>query len=169
MAADIFLVFDGASGVNSLTVEGETADSVLKDKKAIELMSFSWGVSNPVYVGQGSGMGAGKASFSDLTVSKYVDNATAALGTACATGDHFPKVELYARRSGGKQNNYVVYTMTEVFISSVSMSGSGGDVAMESVSLAYATIQVDYYGQDATGAIATTPKTFTYKLKENTV
>jgi type VI secretion system secreted protein Hcp len=56
MAFDAFLKLDG--------IDGESADA--KYKGAIEILSFSWGVSNAGSHGSGSGGGAGKASFQDL-------------------------------------------------------------------------------------------------------
>ncbi len=40
-------------------------------------------------------------------------------------------------------------------------------VRTESVGLAYAKIQVDYFGQDEKGAKEAAPKTFTYDLPAN--
>ena len=58
MATDMFLELKG--------VEGETIDKVYKDKKAMDILAWSWGMSNTGTFHAGSGGGAGKANVQDL-------------------------------------------------------------------------------------------------------
>ena len=57
MASDIFAKIGD--------IKGESADS--KHKGEIDILSFSWGVTNSGTIGGGGGGGAGKATFHDLS------------------------------------------------------------------------------------------------------
>ena len=60
MATDIFLTLDG--------IKGESIDD--KHKEAIDVVSWSWGLSNEGTFHSGSGGGAGKANFQDISITK---------------------------------------------------------------------------------------------------
>src|SRR4051794_41390706 len=51
----------------------------------IDVLAFSWGVSNSSTGSLGSGAGEGKANFNDLSITKLVDKASPMLFKACAT------------------------------------------------------------------------------------
>src|SRR5215831_10842790 len=93
MAVDMFLKLDG--------IEGESKDH--KHAGEIELLSFSWGVSNSSQVGcAGGGGGAGKANFSSFSFMKRVDSATPQLMLSCATGEHIKSGLITVRKAGEK-------------------------------------------------------------------
>ena len=120
MAVDVFLKID--------EVKGESRDS--EHKEEIDVLAWSWGVSNSGTYHLGGGAGAGKANFQDITVTKYVDKASPSFMNSCASGAHYPKAVMVARKSGGKKPiNYFTITMDKVFVSSYQTggSGSGGD------------------------------------------
>ena len=75
MAADIFAKIGD--------IKGESLDAKHKDE--VEVLSWSWGVSQSSSITRGGG-GAGKASFHDLNFTHHVDKASPALLRACATG-----------------------------------------------------------------------------------
>ena len=60
------------------------------------------------------------------------------------------------RKAGGDNPiEYLVYNFTNVFVTAVQWSGSGGggdDVPMESVSFSFEQATIDYTPQDDTGA-----------------
>ena len=61
-----------------------------------------------------------------------------------ATADHqvFPSMTLYLPNEDGTSNNYLVYELKEVMVSSYQTGASGGgDMPTESVSLSYAKIK----------------------------
>lgn len=93
----------------------------------------------------GSGGGAGKASFSDLSLMLHVNKATPMLAKMCAAGRHFPKSTLTVRKAGGDPKEYYKVVMYDVVVSSYQFSpNSGGDRPMESLSLNFAKIEWDY-------------------------
>src|ERR1039458_3709610 len=93
MAIEYFLKLDG--------IQGESLSA--KHTNEIELSSWSWGASNPVHM-DGSGMSAGKVSFSDISVSKPVDKASAKLLELCCTGKHVTPGLLSCSKSTGDKN-----------------------------------------------------------------
>lgn len=135
MAVDMFLKIEG--------IEGE---STSKDHKGeIDVMSFSWGVSNSSHVGTGGGGGAGKSVPSDFSFQKRLDKASPSLALACATGQHIRLATLQSVRNTDKGNafTFLVIKLTDLLVSSYSVSG-GGDVPTDSFSLNFAKIEFDY-------------------------
>jgi type VI secretion system secreted protein Hcp len=147
-ATDYFLVITG--------VKGETGDSEFKGKNGIDIQSWSWGESNPTTAGAGGGLGAGKVSVQDLHFTAMLSTASAPLVAACATGKHFEKVQLFARKAGGKkQETYFEITLNHVLVTSYQVGGSsGGDIVpVDQVSLAFGKIQLSYKPQKADGSL----------------
>lgn len=145
-------------------VDGEAKDT--KHTSEMEIMSFSFGVSNQGSGAIGVGSGASKARVNDLTVTKYVDKASPGLFQNCCIGKSFGSAKLTVRKAGGTDPvEYLVYDMDEVFITNVSTSGSdGGGIATESISLNFAKITMTYTEQNADGSAgAATPKWYSVK------
>ena len=107
----------------------------------------------------GGGMGAGKANIQDLSFTKYIDVSTPDLMLATCNGRHFDEAKLTVRKAGEKPLEYLIITMTDLIITSVSTGGSGGeDRLTENVTLNFAKVQVDYAEQTPTGAPGGKPK-----------
>jgi type VI secretion system secreted protein Hcp len=138
-AFDAFLKIDG--------IDGESTDR--RHPREIQVLSFSWGVSNSGAGHVGGGGGAGKVSVQDLHIMKEVDKATPKLMLACATGKHIAKAVLTLRKSGGDRSEaYLKITMEDVLISSYQVSGSGGG-STDSVSFVFGKITVEAVGSEA--------------------
>ena len=142
MAVDVFLKL--------ADVKGESKDDKHKDE--IEVLSWSWGISNPVDARAGAGKGAGKANFHDLNFMHSVDKASAVLMTKCATGEHIKEGTLVSRKAGKGQQEYLIVKLKEVFVSSVQPSGSS-EHPMESVSLVFGHIDLEYKPQKDDGSL----------------
>jgi len=146
MAVDMFMKID--------TVDGEAQDS--KHKKEIDVLSWSWGISNGGSAHNGSGAGSGKANVHDLTFTKWVDTATPKLALACCSGKHFKDATLIIRKAGDKPVEYVKIKMETVLITSLSTGGSGGEERLqEHITLNFAKVNLDYVPQDDKGAAGT--------------
>jgi type VI secretion system secreted protein Hcp len=144
MAADIFAKLGD--------IKGESLDDKHKDE--IEVLSFSWGVSNAGSMGFGSGGGEGKATFHDLTFQHKVDKASPILMQACATGVHLKEGTITHRKAGKGQQEFLVIKMNDVIITSVQPGHSGSDgSASETVSLAFGKVAVEYKPQKADGSL----------------
>ena len=162
MAVDMYLKIE--------TIDGETTDKEMVKVKAIDLLAWSWGVSNSGTTHMGGGGGSGKANFQDISVTKYIDSGSHALLNACATGEHFTKAVLTVRKAGKTQQPYVTITMEEVMIVAVSTGGSGGeDRLTENVTLNFAKVKFEYFEQDDKGNVSKTAKPMTYDIAANSV
>ena len=138
-------------------IKGESRDKVQGPKGDIDVLAWSWGMSQSGTTHMGGGGGAGKASFQDLSFTKFVDSSTNALMNALAKGTHIPKVVLMARKAGEGQQKYILITMEEVLVTSISTGGSGGeDRLTENVSLNFAKVEVSYKEQSSAGKAAGT-------------
>jgi len=158
MAVDMFLELDG--------IKGESTDH--KHKENIDVLAWSWGVSNSGTFHSGGGGGSGKANFQDLSITKYIDKATADLLYTCASGKHLAKGKLVVRKAGEKPLEYLIVTLENILVSKVSTGGSGGEERLtESVTLNFAKVKVEYKVQDEKGG-GKDGGTFTWNIAANT-
>lgn len=145
------------------TMEGESLDA--RHKGEIDVLSWSWGVSQSGTSGHGGGGGEGKASFHDFTFTHHVDKASPVLMKACATGQHIKDATITVRKAGKGQQEFFIITMRDIIVTSVSMTVSTeGDVTMESVVLAFARVDLEYKPQKPDGSLDAGIH-FTYDLK----
>jgi type VI secretion system secreted protein Hcp len=146
MAVDMFMKID--------TVDGESKDKA--HKKEIDVLAWSWGLSNSGSAHSGGGAGSGKVNVQDISFTKYVDSASPKLALACCDGKHFKDATLVVRKAGEKPVEYIKIKMEEVLISSISHGGSGGeDRLTENVTLNFGKVSMDYTPQDDMGAAGT--------------
>jgi len=137
-----------------LKLTGVTGESLVANHVGeIDVLSFSHGLINPSSVSTGGGSGTGKVDFSSITIQKQTDLASAKLILNCANGNHFDQGIMTVIESGGTSTvEFLVYTLGQVFIDSVSVGeSSGGGKPSESVSMSFATIDVVYWSQNAQG------------------
>lgn len=157
-AVDYFLKIDG--------IEGESHDS--KHKATIDLESWSWGVTQHGTHAGGGGGGAGKAVAQDFHFVMKVNKASAKLMLACATGEHIKKAVLTCRKAGKTQQEFLMYTMEDLLVSSYQTGGSGHSdiVPTDQISLNFSKVQVEYKIQNADGTTSPGGKAG-YSFKEN--
>jgi type VI secretion system secreted protein Hcp len=156
VAADIFAKLGD--------IKGESLDD--KHKGEIEILSWSWGVSNTAgFKGVGGGAGAGKATFHDLSFTHKIDKASPVLMQACATGVHLKEATITHRKAGKGQQEFLVIKMNDVIITSVS-DGESGDGGVESVSLTFGKVDLEYRPQKADGSLDAGIH-FKYDIKAN--
>src|SRR6202163_3285212 len=98
MASDIFAKIGD--------IKGESLDDKHKDE--VEVLSFSWGVLNSGSIVSGSGGGAGKATFHDLSFVHHIDKASPVLMQACATGVHLKEATITHRKAGKGQHEFLI-------------------------------------------------------------
>ena len=129
------------------TVKGESKLSDYADK--IEVLSYSHGVAQQITGDQSNQKRtSGKPNHQDFTVTKFVDLATCGLVDACNQAKLLPTVKLtVGQNDAGKVIPYVVYTLTNAIVSSVSAGGGGGGKPQETVTFNYVKIQWDYKQQ----------------------
>jgi type VI secretion system secreted protein Hcp len=145
-------------------IKGESSDDKHKDE--IEVMSWSWGVTNTSNVVKGGGAGSGRASFHDLSFTHKIDKASPLLLKACATGVHLKDATITHRKAGKGQQEYLIIKMNDVIVTSVQDGESSGSDGMENVSLAFAKIDLEYKPQKADGSLDAGLH-FKYDIKAN--
>jgi type VI secretion system secreted protein Hcp len=155
MAVDVFLKING--------IPGESADS--KHKNEIDVLSYSWGVSQTGTMSYGGGGGAGKANFGDFSFMMRMNKATPKLMQACANGSHVPDAVLTCRKAGDKQQEYMSYKFYDLLISSYQTSASSEEPT-ESISFNFSKMEMEYKEQDSKGNLGGSTN-FKYNIKEN--
>ncbi|XZE45086.1 type VI secretion system tube protein Hcp [Pirellulaceae bacterium SH467] len=141
---DAFLEIDG--------IKGETSNS--KHKGEIEILSFSWGLSQ-------SGTGrvvdrSGKVAFQDFhfvtptnSLSPLLVNAIA---DASARGKHIAKAVLFVRKSGG-DSEFIKWELNGADVSHYAVRALNHTQPIEEVGLQFDDIRITHRGvQDPTGA-----------------
>ena len=149
MAVDMFLILDG--------IDGESQDSVHAGK--IDILAWSWGVSNSSSFHMGSGGGAGKSNFQDISLTKYVDKSSSVLLKNVSDGTHIESGSIIVRKAGTTQLEYITIELKKVFVTSVSMGGSGGeDRLTENITLNFQEFKYIYKEQMADGTEGAAPE-----------
>lgn len=158
MAVDFFLELDGISG--------ESQDKAHRDQ--IDILSWSWGVSQSGTTHMGSGSGSGKAHFQDINCTKFVDKATPPILKHCATGKHIPKGTLYIRKAAGDSPlEYIKIELKDIIVTSLSTGGSGSeDRITENLSLNFGEFKYVYTEQKADGSKGASPE-FAWDIPAN--
>ena len=160
MATDIFAKIGD--------IKGESLDSKHKDE--VEVLSWSWGVSQSGSIRTGGGGGGeGKATFNDFNFTHHVDKASPLLLKACATGEHIKDGTITVRKAGKGQQEFLIIKMNDVIVTSVAVSGSGDTAAtVESIALRFGKVDLEYKPQKADGSLDAGVH-FKYDIKANKV
>ena len=155
MASDIFAKLGD--------IKGESIDAKHKDE--IEVLSYSWGVTNAGSMAHGTGGGEGKATFHDLSFVHNIDKASPVLMQACATGVHLKEATITHRKAGKGQQEFLIIKMNDVIVTSVT-DGDSENSRVETVSLAFAKVDLEYKPQKRDGSLDAGVH-FKYDLKAN--
>jgi type VI secretion system secreted protein Hcp len=157
-AVDYFLKVDG--------IDGESGDAKYKDH--IQIESWSWGETQGGAHAAGGGGGAGKVVMQDFHFVMKVNKASPKLMLACATGQHIAKGTLICRKAGGTQQDFLVVTMSDLLVSSFQTGGSGGSdvLPIDTCSMNFSKIEIEYKTQDAKGNVGK-PVKVGYDVKAN--
>lgn len=138
MAVDMFLKIDG--------IDGES--NAHKHKGEIELLSFSWGLSNQTS-STGSGGGAGKVQVSDFSIVKQMGASSPLLMEKCCSGEHIPSVTITLVNKETKEEFYQI-KLNDCLISSYQTGGAngGGAVPMDQVSFNFRNMDLQASGRN---------------------
>ena len=130
-------------------IKGQTTLKGFEDK--IELLSASHGVAMQITGTQSNTeRTSGRPNHQDLTVSKYVDLATCPLIAACNAATNLKTISLtVGRNDAGAVLPYLVLTLDNAIVSSVSLSTGGGDRPVETITFNYTKIKWDFTEQKA--------------------
>jgi type VI secretion system secreted protein Hcp len=143
MADDIFLKIGD--------IKGGSVDA--KHAGEIDVLAWSWGMSQSGTTHAGTGSGAGKVSVQDLSVTKYTDAATAPLVLACCSGKHYPEAKLTVRQAGAKPLEFLKITLKEVLVKSLTLGEPDSQSRVtENLTLNFAEFKLEYTPQKADGS-----------------
>src|ERR1051325_4518201 len=114
------------------------------------------------------GAGAGRVSMQDFPFTARVSKASPTLMLYCASGKHIPTGQMSLSRTGEDRSagDFLVYKFTTVVVSSFSQAGDINDRPLESVSLAFAKVNIEYKAQKSDGSLEA-PVHFAWDLKAN--
>ena len=144
MASDIFAKIGD--------IKGESLDD--KHKGEIEILSWSWGVTQSGTMAHGGGGGEGKANFNDFNFTHHIDKASPVLLKACATGEHIKEATVTVRKAGKGQQEFLIIKMNDIIITGVAPSGAGdGAATAEHVALQFAKVDLEYKPQKQDGSL----------------
>jgi type VI secretion system secreted protein Hcp len=147
-------------------IKGESLDDKHKDE--IEVLSWSWGVTNAAPPSTGTGAGAGKPKFQDFSFTHKIDKASPVLMQACATGVHLKEATITHRKAGKGQQEFLIIKMNDVIVTALTDGDTSDGGSSETVSLAFAKVDVEYKPQKADGSLDAGVH-FKYDLKANKV
>jgi len=158
MAVDYFLKIDG--------IKGESHDSKHKDE--IDLLSWSWGETQTGSHAFGGGGGAGKVNMQDFQFTMNANLASPKLLLACANGEHIKSAKLTCRKAGKEQQEFLIWTFSDLLVSSYQTGGSDGAgvLPIDSISLNFTKVEIGYKPQKADGTLDAENKAG-YDLKKN--
>ena len=139
MAAEIFAKLGD--------IQGESTDD--RHKGEIEILSYTWGLAHPVAAG---GAVTGRATFQNVSFTHHIDKASPKIMEACALNRRLPEARITHRRPGGAQPEYLTLKLTNVVVTSVSLSDTVGG-GIENVTLAFAQVDFEYKPQRPDGSL----------------
>lgn len=128
-------------------ITGETADDVLKKKKALDIKKFEIQVENQTNIGSAGGQG-GKVRFEKCTLEKPTDASTTLFFKNCANAFTFDECVLIMRKN---TKPFMEVKLLQAVISGITMSGEGNEESSDSIIIDYGAIEMTYYKQDANG------------------
>lgn len=115
-ASDYYIKIEG--------IDGEVEDAAHKGE--IEVLSWSWGVSNAGSMS--TGQSTGRRTYEPIILKKSIDKASPKLFERCAKGKHIAQATLTVRRQGatGGPEDFYTITLEDVYITSYQVVGGGG-------------------------------------------
>jgi len=142
MANDIFLKIDD--------LVGDSKDKATPSHKdEIQVLGFSWGMTQTGTTHNATGGGSGKVSVNDISFTKRVDTTSTNLIKHCCNGHHFKQAVFTVRKAGGKSPvEYFKITLEELIVSSITTSvAPESETIIENVTLNFARFKLAFVPQ----------------------
>lgn len=133
----IYLEYEGIKG--NVTAEG------YKDHIAVQSLSFGVGRGISMEPGNLSNREATRPTVSEVTLTKVADNSATALFKEAVTGSAGKKVTIkFVQTGADKVTEYMDYVLEDCLVSGYQISGSGDGDPVETISLSFSKIMVNY-------------------------
>jgi type VI secretion system secreted protein Hcp len=127
-------------------IDGESTDA--KHKGEIDVLAWSWGLSQEGGSPAGGGGGAGRVKIENISIQKLVDLASPLLLSFSATGKHISDGTLTTRKAGKGAKaggEFLLFKMSNVIVTSVHVAASqDGNAPTESITLSFGKVEFDY-------------------------
>jgi type VI secretion system secreted protein Hcp len=127
-------------------IDGESTDA--KHKGEIDVLAWSWGLSQEGGSPAGGGGGAGRVKIENISIQKLVDLASPLLLSFSATGKHISDGTLTTRKAGKGAKaggEFLLFKMSNVIVTSVQIAASqDGNAPNESIKLSFGKVEFDY-------------------------
>ena len=140
-ANDVF----GAAYIKFDGIDGEAQDN--DHKGWSDLLSVSDALSQ--IRTQTEARRAGDIIIEDILITKELDKASPKLAESIVQGKVFPKVEIHLTASYGniQKVTYYAYELTNVMVTSYSISGTGDDIPTENITLSFEELRLADFTQ----------------------
>lgn len=136
-------------------VKGDSLLEGFKDK--IEIMSYSHNVAMQVTNDQSNTeRTSGRPHIGEFTLTKFVDSSTPTLNQLCTNGGHLAEAKITVTRNSAAAADaplmaFITYTLSNVIISNLSVSGGSGGKPVETMSLNFTKIKWELTAQKLDG------------------
>lgn len=126
-------------------IKGNTTADGYKDHLTVSSMQFGVGRGISMEPGNLSNREATRPTISEITVTKVADTSSTALFKEAVTGSAGKKVVIKFVQTGtDKLVEYMTYTLEDCLVSGYSISADSEGDPMESISLSFAKVMVNY-------------------------
>ena len=140
-AIDMFLDFPDSD------IVGESQDRDHMDE--IEILAWSWVLSPERKT---------DVAVRDISLTKYVDSATPSFFMKAVAGDNLGRAVITVRRGGEKSEEFLIITLIDATLTSVSSAGNAGaDRMSEQITFGFSSMSGEYikFGKEGSGPVAT--------------
>ena len=139
----IYLEYDGIKG--NVTADGYA------DHIAVLSVQFGVGRGISMEAGNLSNRESTRPSLSEISLTKAADNSVTAIFKEAVTGSAGKKVTIkFVRTGADKVQEYMSYALEDCIVSGYSISADSEGEPMESISLSYSKIMINYSDFDKT-------------------
>ena len=139
----IYLEYDGIKG--NVTADG------YQDHIAVLSVQFGVGRGISMEAGNLSNRESTSPSLSEISLTKVADNSVTAIFKESVTGSAGKKVTIkFVRTGADKVQEYMSYSLEDCIVSAYSISAESEGEPMESISLSYSKIMINYSDFDKT-------------------
>lgn len=152
----IYVLWEGIKG--NVTADGYA------DHMAIDSFSFGIGRGITMEAGNMANREASRPSVSEVVISKPADNSATAIFKESVTGAAGKKVSLkFVQTGADKVTEFMTYDLEDVLVSGYSISAGAEGDPIETISLSFSKIMVNYNDFDKNNASAS-PQRVGYDL-----
>ncbi len=126
-------------------IKGNTTADGYKDHLTVNSVQFGVGRGISMEPGNLSNREATRPTISEITITKVADTSSTALFKEAVTGSSGKKVVIkFVQTGSDKLVEYMTYTLEDCLVSGYSISADSEGDPMESISLSFAKVMVNY-------------------------